>query len=333
MPPFSLAFDLSRLLAPLSLMIFSLLVDTGTRLIVPALRDYLETLLGIPQTIQRWLQQKLARTNRNSRELQKRGVLTVLIMIVVGIGIALGAEKTAHLHRYAIYVIWFFFWRWSVAWTLARDVLLLPTPTPNSYRIIYQRRLGMTAPIADQADAATLYRATIVTMLTTLVSGLAAPLFYTLLAVACGYPFLYGGVLGCMAGILKAPGHLDTTQLYFYRLSNALAQGLLYIPGRIIALIVLLATLFTPKAKSWTALKMIIRQGHIYPDQSVAWLVAIVSGAFGLAFPVTRGSQWLGNADATAQIGKGAVQLVVWLHAVTVALVLLILCAALLLSM
>ncbi len=332
MPSLSFAIDLSRLLAPLSLIIFALLADIGTRLMVPGLRDYLQPLLGIPFTIWKWLQQKLARTNRNSRELQKRGALAVLVMVVVGILLALGLARVARFNPYIVYGVWFSIWGWSVAWTFARDVLVLPTPTTNSVAILAARR-QINQALPDKADAATLYRVTMLAMCDTLVGGLAAPLFYTVLAAAFGQPSLYGAMIGVIGYAMKAPPGLDATQRLFYRPANAVAQLLFYLPGRLIALIMLVATLFTPRAKSWSAARIMITQGHLYPDQSMSWPVAVVSGAFGIAFPLTRGAPWLGDKNATAQIGKGALQRMVWLHVVTIMLTILILFAALLLSM
>jgi cobalamin biosynthesis protein CobD/CbiB len=334
MPPLSSLIDLSRLSAPLALLIFSILADIGTRLMVPALRDYLQPLLGIPTTIWQWLQQKLARTNRTSIELQKRGMLALLIMLGVTAAIAVGFDRVAHVNRYGVYLLWYCIWHWSVTWTLARDVLMLPTPTTASYAVIHSRRLSpLSPPVPANADAATVYRHVIMIMGDSLVGGLMAPLFYTLVVAACGYPAFYGAALGVVASVIKAPVGLDATKRLFYRPANAISQLILFIPGRLIAVIMLLATLFTPKAKTYAAVRLVLKHGHQYPDQSVSWVMAIISGAFAIALPTGRGSQWLGHPNATAQITKGEVQRVVWLHVIAVLLVLLILCATLLLSM
>lgn len=336
LPSFHFTFDMSRLLAPLSLIIFALLVDTGTRLIVPMLRDYLQPLFGIPYTIWQWLQQKLARSNRTSIELQKRGALAVIIMIGVAAGCAVGLDHVARINPYGVYVLWFFVWQWSVGWSVAGDVLRLSPQqiqTPAIMQAIYTRRSIKPIPaLPDKMDASTAYRVTASSVAATLVYGLAAPLFYTLLAASFKIQPFYGVVFGVMGGVWMPNLAADSTNRLFQRPASALSQLILFIPGRIIGLLCLLATLFTPKAKTLAAFRVMIKQGHLYPDHSLGWVMAVISGAFGIALPIAN-QGWLGEGNATAQIQKGALQRVVWLHAITVIWVLLILCATLLLSM
>lgn len=336
LPSFHVSFDLSRLLAPLSLIIFALLVDTGTRLIVPMLRDYLQPLFGIPHSIWQWLQQKMARSNRTSVELQKRGALAVLIMIGVAIACALGLEEVSRINVYGVYILWFFVWNWSVGWSLAGDILRLSPQDAQSPIIAgahYARRSVRPIPtLPDRMDASTLYRITSTSVAATLVYGLAAPLFYALVAAAFNLPLFWGAVLGVMGGVLMPNLAADSTNRLFQRPAAMLAQLILYLPGRVVGLLCVLATLFTPKARTLAALRVMIKHGHLYPDHSLGWVMAVISGAFGMALPIANG-RWLGEGNATAQIQKGALQRVVWLHAITVLLTLLILCATLLLSM
>lgn len=337
LPSLDFTFDMSRLLAPLSLIIFTLLVDTGTRLIAPMLRDYLQPVFGIPYTIWQWLQQKLARSNRNSIELQKRGALAVVVMTGVAAACAVGFDHVAvRIKPYGVYILWFFIWSWSVGWSLAGDVLRLSPQqiqTSSIVQAIYARRSVKPIPaLPEKMDASTVYRITASSVAATLVYGLAAPLFYSLVAAACGLPPFYGAVFGVMGAVWMPNLAADSTTRLFQRPASALAQLILYVPGRIIALLCVIATLFTPKAKTLAALRVMVRQGHLYPDHSLGWVMAVISGAFGIALPMGN-NLWLGEGNATAQIQKGALQRVVWLHAITVVITLLILCAALLLSM
>jgi cobalamin biosynthesis protein CobD/CbiB len=329
----SLPVDLSRLTGPTSLIVFILLIDGLSRL-VPAIRDHLRPLLGIPYNVFAGLQQRLARPSRSSNDLKRRGVLAVAILALVGVSLAVAGVQISLLNYYAAYVVWFLVWRWSVGWTLARDILALEKPTARDLKNhLARRQIKLSTPLADTADAATVYRVTIEVLALTLVHGLFAPLIYALIVAACGYPAFYGAVLGVMGAALAENDPVDATQRQFQTVAQPLAAGILFLPSRLAGILMLLAALFTPKAKILKGFTMMLGQGHRYPFFSLGWAIALISGVFGIAFPLQNAKQeWLGDKNATARIEKGMLQRVLWLHVVTVLLTALILCAVLLLS-
>lgn len=333
MPPVSFYIELSRLTAPLSLMVFALIADIGTRLLVPMLRGYLSPLLGVPQSTWGWLNRKLARTNRDSNDLRKRGSLALIVMVGVTVLTAVVLLRLSALHGLGIYLLWFFVWQWSPAWSVARDMLKHTDPRPKQLNDSLKRHnILLPAVLSDVADSAVVYRVTILVLAVSLVQGLIAPILYAVIAALLGYDAFYGAVTGMLGLILAPPAAQDSTQRLFHRPAAILSQVILYLPGRVAGIFVLLGTVFTPKASILRAARLMITQGHTYPDARIGWVVAVFAGALGMAFPID-GTDWLGDTNGTARINRGALQRSLWLHAVTVALVILVLCAVLLLSM
>jgi cobalamin biosynthesis protein CobD/CbiB len=329
--PASLVPDMNAIIGPLSIIIFVMVLDALSRL-APALRDHTRPLLGLPHSILEWLYKKLARNNRTSVELQKRGLFALMVIGVVGIGVAWVGQYIILHARYGHYVMWFFVWQWSAAWTIARLVLALDKPDAKQFKqIVTRHRLAPLTILPDKADAATFYRATIEILAISLVHGLFAPLTYALLAAALGYPAFYGAVFGVMGALLASQRPVDATQRQFsYILQNA-GAGILFLPSRLAGLMVVLASLFTPKANFIKAFSTMVRDGHRYQPYSLGWVMAAISGAFGIAFSLPGGA-WLGGQTGTARIDKSALWRALWLHGVTILLLLLVLCAVLLLA-
>ncbi|HEY1095950.1 MAG TPA: cobalamin biosynthesis protein, partial [Alphaproteobacteria bacterium] len=323
--------DLSRLTAPVSLIVFIMIIDGLSRL-VPAIRDHLRPLLGIPFSFFNGLQQKLARSSRSSADLHRRGVIAVLLIVGLGIVLAYICERLGMQSRHFATVIWFTVWRWSVGWTIARDIMALPKPDARQGHVVFARRkMPVFTNLPDQADTATVYRVTIEALALTLVHGLFAPLTYALIFAVFGYAPLYGAVLGVMGTALAEVRPTDATQRQFQTLAQSIGNGILFLPSRIAGFVLILAALFTPKANILTGFTRMIRQGHLYSVFSLGWVMAAISGIFGIAFQTT-GQDWLGGNNATARIEKTMLARVLWLHVVTVLMVVLILCAVMLLS-
>lgn len=329
--PASLTPELARLTGPLSVLIFILVIDGLSRL-VPAIRDHARPLLGIPQAIFKNLQQKLARPSRSSVELQRRGVFAVIIVAATMAVWGWLAQNVILYVEYGIYVVWFLVWQWSAGWTIARQVLTWEKPQADDFKkLTIRHRLQNFTPLSARADAASIYRSTIEILAISLVHGLFAPLTYALIAAALGYPSIYGAVFGMLGTILVEQRASDATQRQFQQAAQAIGSGILFIPSRIAGIMVVLATLFTPKANSIKAFTMMVREGHRYGQLSLGWVMAAISGAFGIAFALPEG-EWMGPDDSTARIEHTAVLRALWLHAVTIMVLLLVLCAVLLLS-
>jgi cobalamin biosynthesis protein CobD/CbiB len=329
--PASLTPELARLTGPLSIIIFILIVDAVSRL-VPAIRDHARPLLGIPQGLFKNLQQKLARPSRSSVELQRRGVFTVIVVVAMAALLAWVGQKFIMHVRHGVYVAWFLVWQWSAGWTIARQLLAWDKPHPDDYKALTIRhRLQAFTPLPARADAASLYRNSIEILAVSLVHGLCAPLTYALLAASLGYPAFYGAVFGMLGTILVEQRAIDATQRQFQQAACAIGSGILFLPSRLAGILVVLATLFTPKANSIKAFTLMVREGHRYGQLSLGWVMAAISGAFGIAFALPEG-EWMGPDNSTARIERTALLRALWLHVVTIMVVLLVLCAVLLLS-
>lgn len=329
--PASLIPDTARLIGPLSMVVFIMVLDALSRL-VPAIRDHTRPLLGLPHSVMAWLQQKLARHNRASIELQRRGFVALLIMGLVGVALAWVGQYIILHARYGHYVMWFFVWQWSGAWTIARAVLAKDKLQKREFETITTRhKIVPLTSLPDKADAATFYRATIEILAISLVHGMFAPLTYMMIVGALGYPAFYGAVFGVMGAVLAAQRPSDATQRHFTQILQYVGAGILFLPSRLAGLMVVLASLFTPKANFIKAFVTLVRDGHRYQPYSLGWVMAAISGAFGIAFSLPGGS-WLGGDTGTARIDKGALWRALWLHGVTILLLLLVLCAVLLLA-
>jgi adenosylcobinamide-phosphate synthase len=117
-----------------------------------------------------------------------------------------------------------------------------------------------------------------------------------------------------------------------------------YIPSRIAALLIVIAALFTPKAKPLQAFKLVITQGSWHARSNEGWPMAAMSGALNIALPTEsqptdsqptdpQANAWFSAQNASARLDHADLKRALWLHSVTLCLTILILSALVLLSL
>ena len=252
-----------------------------------------------------YLDKRLNRIARSDRARQWRGAVTVAVL--VGGAVALGWLVTEYL-RFVHYG--WLFEGLLVAVLLAQRSLFehvaavakgLQTGGLAAGRQAVAKIVGRDP---DSLDEHGVVRAAIEALFENFSNGVIAPAFWYLLL---GLP----GIFACKtASTLDSMiGHRTPRYLDFGWTAARFDDGLNWIPARLTGLIVCVAALFSPGAKSLGALRIMLKDAKKHRSPNAGWPEAAAAGALGLALSgphrygnATLDEPWLGDGRARAAV-------------------------------
>ena len=252
-----------------------------------------------------YLDKRLNRIARSDRARRWRGILTVAVL--VGAAAALGWLVTEYL-RFVRYG--WLFEALLVAVLLAQRSLFdhvaavakaLQAGGLAAGRQAVAKIVGRDPDSLDEHGVA---RAAIESLFENFSDGVVAPAFwYLLLGLPGIFAYKTASTLDSMIG------HRTPHYLYFGWAAARFDDVLNWIPARLTGLLVCIAALFSPGAKSVAALRIMLRDGKKHRSPNAGWPEAAAAGALGLALsgPRRYGSAmlnepWLGDGRARVTI-------------------------------
>lgn len=332
---FNLHF-LQPLLSPLSAVLLAVMVDMLLRL-VPQARDRIDPLLGIPARFALRFEKKLNRKTRGKKTREMRGVITLVLVLIIGMILAVGIEE-AGLHYQGIEpLFWFVCFRLTFPWTATVELLKAwkhKKAAAEGMDILERRRISILVPTKNpdrHAVARMVIEASAVSLhngfLSAVLWGCVAALFgHSAIAVA-----VFVTVLLEAERVIVSQENADTPFAQPFQLIEAIIN---FVPARVAALFWALGAFFTPGASPNGALACMFNQSDAHRAVNAGWPVASVAGALNIALPGGKKRDgWIGRSKSTAKAGEGDVQRVLWLHVVTVTVTVLVLTAVLILSL
>jgi adenosylcobinamide-phosphate synthase len=318
----------------LSAVLVAIVADMLLRLL-PQARDRLDPLLGIPARFASRFDRKLNRRERSMNTRASRGVFTLLFMLAVGVALAVGAEALVKVQPEIEPMIWWLCLRITFPWTAAAELLKVLKDTKSSaatpgMAVLERRRVSVLVPTKNP-DRHAVVRMLIEAAAQTLHRGLLAPVLWAVVAAFCNYPPLATAVF--VTALLETERvivTLDNADTPFAKPFQVIEAVINFVPARVAALLWVLGALFTPNASPAAALRGMFNQSESFKIVNSGWPVAAVAGALNVALPGGKKRDgWIGPSDATAKTDIGDVQRMVWLHAVTLGLTVLIFTATL----
>ena len=328
---------LQPLTPTLSAILLATIADVLLRL-VPQARDRIMPLLGLPAALAEKLNRKLNRNQRSRDSRFNRGIISLIFMALFGVILGYVLQFIAHRHISLEPVFWFLCFQLTFPWTAGAELrkalsrpekqaitggltvlqrrqvsVLVPTPNPDRHGI---------ARMMIEATAASLHR------------GWLSPVLWGLAAKMIGLPPVMVAVV--IVTLLEAERVLVTQETkgsHFVVIFELIEAIINFIPARIAAFLLALGAFFTPGAKPFTALRAMFVQSAAHRAVNSGWPVAAVAGALNIALPGgKKRNLWVGAKDATAKAEPKDISRVIFLHAVTLGLSVLIFTALLLLS-
>ncbi|MDP6272017.1 MAG: cobalamin biosynthesis protein [Alphaproteobacteria bacterium] len=304
-----------------------------------------DAVLGNPAILRRWLPHPALllavtasglerRLNRGGRSPVKRLVRGVLALVLV-LALALGASWLVLLASAVLpfgWLIEFLFLASLIAQRGPLDEarLLLRALEGGGLEAGRQAAAEIAGPAAQNMDQPALVRAAVSHLAERLLDGLVAALFWLILL---GLPGLAAYRAINIAGRLwddRNPERRD-----FGLAASRLDDVVGYLPGRLAGLLVVLAAVFVPSTSPGAALRVMGRDALRHRSLSLAWVVAAMAGALGLALTearVARGPQgraapaaerqgaapsiWLGQHEGRALAGTADIMRAIYLYAV-----------------
>jgi adenosylcobinamide-phosphate synthase len=253
----------------------------------------------------KYLDRRLNRIARSDRARQWRGVVTVALL--VGAAVVLGWLVTEYL-RFVHYG--WLFEALLIAVLLAQRSLfervaaVAKALQSGSLAAGQQEVAKIIGRDPDSLDEHGVARAAIESLFENFSDGVVAPAFwYLLLGLPGIFAYKTASTLDSMIG------HRTPHYLYFGWAAARFDDVLNWIPARLTGLLVGLAALFSPGAKSFGALRVMLRDAKKHRSPNAGWPEAAAAGALGLALsgPRRYGSTmldapWLGDGRARATV-------------------------------
>ena len=316
---------LSGLTDPVTVLVWAVLLDLLTRLLLPIARDRLSVLGGLPAGLARFFENKLNRPYRSDRDLTTRGVLTVFILIIFAIILGFGLDLLYHHHKHGgvIAVLYLFL------------TLGLSRPWPIGIRLIKilkgqsGRKVQQAAALFERynlnlhkhlhkPDIYAMSRIYLKEVALSFERGLMVPAFWF------AVPALFGSsgfVWSAVAVVLtEAARTTQTAEIsgVFIRPLHLMNSVIRYIPSRIAALMIWLGAVFTPGGAPLKSIATIVGQGHYHRFTAYGWPLAAVAGALDVALSAgSDRSEWIGPQSGSAKVNRVDVRRALWLHVVT----------------
>lgn len=328
---------LQPLTPTLSAILLATIADILLRLL-PQARDRLMPLLGLPSGLAQSLNRKLNRNQRSQDSRFNRGIISFVFMLSFGLILGLILQIIANRHITLEPVIWFLCFQLTFPWTASaelRKVLTKPEKQAinGGLAVLDRRQVSVMVPSLNP-DKHGIARMLVEATAASLHRGWLSPIIWGLAAKMLGWPPLLVAVT--VVTLLEAERVLVTQQSkgsHFVVIFELIESIINFIPARIAALLWALGAFFTPGAKPFTALRAMFVQSAAHRAVNSGWPVAAVAGALNIALPGgKKRNLWVGAKNATAKAEPKDISRVIFLHAVTLALSVLIFTAMLLLS-
>jgi len=321
----------------LSAALVAVLVDILLRL-GPQARDRVWPLLGLPAAMAHSLKRKLDRKERGQKTRFTRGIITLFAMAIVGLVLG-GVCQLVVQHKVSFEpVIWFLCLQLTFPWTAGAEILkALKRPEKeaiaNGLLVLARRHVPVLVPSANP-DRFAIARMLIEATATSLHRGLLSPLLWGIAAKLAGLPPVMVAVfVTCLLEGERVIVTQETKDSAFAHGFEVIEAIINFVPARVAALLWVLGAVFTPGASPVKALSGMFVQSEGHRAVNSGWPVAAVAGALSIALPGGKKRDlWIGPKNATAKAEPRDIQRALWLHAVTVALTVLIFTALLLLS-
>jgi len=257
-----------------------------------------------------WFDSRLNRENRSARTRFVRGLVVAVLMIVLAVAIGWGLHDLARLFPQGWIIEWvavtfliaqrsLFDHVRAVAWVLDRDGL-------KEGRAAVAMIVGRDP---DTLDAHGVSRAAIESLAESFADGVVAPVFWYLLFGLPGL-LIYKTVntMDSMIGY-RTPRH-DA----FGKAAARLDDLLNYIPARIAAVLIVLASAFVPRGRPGASFRVMARDGGKHRSPNAGWSEAAMAGALGVALSGPRSyngkttdQPWVGG-EFSARIGSAEIR-------------------------
>ncbi len=303
-----------------------------------------DALLGNLNLLRRWLPHPALllaltvnglerRLNRGGRSAVKRLVRGVLALSLV-LALALGVSWLVILISAALP------FGWLVELLFLGALIAQRGPLDEARRLLQALEQGgleagrqaaaeIAGPAVQSMDQPALVRAAVSHLAERLLDGLVAALFWFVLL---GLPGLAAYRAINIAGRLLDDRNLERRD--FGLAASRLDDVVGYLPGRLAGLLVVLAAAFVPSTSPGNALRVMGRDAPRHRSLSLAWVVAAMAGALGLALTEARDARgpqgrrapaaehqgtapsiWLGKQEGRALAGTADIMRAIYVYA------------------
>ena len=265
-----------------------------------------------------WFDHRLNRERRSNATRRMRGALVVVLMVALAgaVGWGLGELARAHPYGWAVELL-------AVTFLVAqrslfdhvRDVArALDGEGLDGARGAVARIVGRDP---KQLDAHGVARAAIESLAENFADGVVAPVFW----------YLLFGLPGLL--VYKTINTMDS--MIGYRTSRHAAFGMVaarlddvvnYLPARIAAILIVMASAFVPRGRPVSAMRVLARDGGKHRSPNAGWPEAAMAGGIGVALAGprsydgrTENEPWVGG-EFSAQSGSTEVRRALYLFVV-----------------
>lgn len=321
----------------LSAVLVAVIADILLRL-VPQARDRLWPLFGAPAALAEHLMRKLNRRERTKKVRFSRGIITLSIVTLVALALGGLCQMLARHQPGFEPLIWFLCLQLTFPWSAGAEVAKAlrhkgKEAVTEGQAVLARRHVPVLVP-SPNPDRHAIARMLIEATATSLHRGLLSPLLWALAAKLAGLPPLWVAVVvTCLLEAERVVVTQETMTSPFAMGFEVVEAIINFVPARVAALLWVLGAVFTPGANPVRALRGMFTQSAGHRAVNSGWPVAAVANALNTALPGGKKRDlWIGPAKATARADLGDVQRALWLHAVTLALTILVFTALLLLS-
>jgi adenosylcobinamide-phosphate synthase len=326
-------------LAPiLSSFLAALVADIALRLLLPAIRDRFDPLLGMPARWAMRLSEKLDRAGRGASVKTTRSLITLFVLTLIALLIGWGVHEAAPFFALLPPVCWFLCLRVTFPWSAAADLFRASDKNKleaaKGAAVLQRRRIVPVVPVANP-DQHGVIRMVIESTAVSLHRGALTPLLWGCAAVLANLP--YWPVVILIVFLQEAIRVIVTASAIGqpFVAPFELAETIInFVPARVAAVFIMLAALVTPGARPIAALRDMFGQSHRHWAINSGWPLAAFAGALHVALPggLTRNG-WVGPKTASARTTIADLKRAVWLHATAVLLIVLFAAATLLLAL
>ncbi|MBO6783090.1 MAG: cobalamin biosynthesis protein [Alphaproteobacteria bacterium] len=265
-----------------------------------------------------WLDRRLNRARRSDRARAVRGFLVLVFMIALAAAAGWGlhdlAQRVPHGWALELVVVTLLVAQRSlfdhvraVARALERDGL-------SGGRAAVAKIVGRDPETLDSHGVS---RAAVESLAESFGDGVVAPVFWYLLLGLPG--LLVYKTVNTMDSMI---GYRTERHAAFGRASARCDDVLNYLPARIAAALIVVASLFVPRGRPGASLRVMARDGGKHRSPNAGWPEAAMAGALAVALAgprayggTTENEPWVG-AEFSAQIGPPDIRRALYLFAV-----------------
>lgn len=265
-----------------------------------------------------WLDRRLNRAHRSDAARRMRGAVVVVLMVAIAAAIGWFLTEIARMFPYG----------WAVE--LAMVTLLIAQRSLFDHvhsvaraldrdgiaaaRVAVARIVGRDPKTLDAHGVA---RASIESLAENFADGVVAPVFWFLLLGLPG--LLVYKTVNTMDSMI---GYRTPRHAAFGMVAARLDDVLNFVPARIAAAMIVVASLFVPRGRPVSALRVMVRDGGKHRSPNAGWPEAAMAGGIGVALAGPRSyagavedEPWVGG-EFSAQIGSGDIRRALYLFVV-----------------